>query len=187
MNNRVAIWTRSSWPTDYFGGNKWSSTSFTLEGNNSTYQRNSWQISQMYKTVDAIFVFGFRTHLVVARQLALAWFRIFWIMQRKMNPYTELQDITYMRKRSQENKERNARKEWRKSGGLQWPMLVLAERRSKALTSVAPVVGHTPAKRKVASWIPGQGTCLGCGFGPWLGAYEKQINRCSSLTLMYFF
>ena len=28
------------------------------------------------------------------------------------------------------------------------------------------VVGRCPVKQKVASLIPGQGTCLGCGFGP---------------------
>ena len=29
---------------------------------------------------------------------------------------------------------------------------------------MAQLVGNCPAKQKVTSWIPGQGTCLGCGF-----------------------
>ena len=36
------------------------------------------------------------------------------------------------------------------------------------------LVGHHPANREVTSSIPGQGTCLGCRPGPWLGACEKQ-------------
>ena len=39
----------------------------------------------------------------------------------------------------------------------------------RALTSVAPLVGHSPVKQKVTSSIPGQGTYLGCRFGSWLG------------------
>ena len=66
--------------------------------------------------------------LVVARQLALAWFTIPWIMQRRMSANTGLQDVAYMRrKRPQENSKRNARTECRKSGGMQRPMLVLAK------------------------------------------------------------
>ena len=34
------------------------------------------------------------------------------------------------------------------------------------LTNVAQWVGHHPANQKVASSIPGQGTCLGCVPGP---------------------
>ena len=37
-----------------------------------------------------------------------------------------------------------------------------------ALTSVAQLVGHHPEKQKVTGLIPGQGTCLDCGFGPCL-------------------
>ena len=43
-----------------------------------------------------------------------------------------------------------------------------------ALTGVAQLVEHRPSKRKVASSIPGQGTCLGCGPGPQWGACERQ-------------
>ena len=34
-----------------------------------------------------------------------------------------------------------------------------------ALTGVAQWVGHHPTKQMVAGSIPGQDTCLGCGFG----------------------
>ena len=43
-----------------------------------------------------------------------------------------------------------------------------------ALTSVAQLVGHRLKKRSVAGLIPGQGTCLGCGFSPDQGASERQ-------------
>ena len=35
----------------------------------------------------------------------------------------------------------------------------------KTLTGVAQLVGCRPAKQNVASSLPGQGTCLGCGPG----------------------
>ena len=38
-----------------------------------------------------------------------------------------------------------------------------------ALTGVAQWVGHCPTNPKVTSSIPGKGTRLGCGPGPWLG------------------
>ena len=41
------------------------------------------------------------------------------------------------------------------------------------MTGVAQLVGHDLAKQKVASSVSGQGTCLGCGFGPQLGAYAR--------------
>ena len=37
-----------------------------------------------------------------------------------------------------------------------------------ALISVAQLVGHHPTKQEVASSISGQGSCLSCGFHPWL-------------------
>ena len=43
-------------------------------------------------------------------------------------------------------------------------MLNLLEIAKCALTGVAQLVGHRPAKQKVAGSIPSQGTCL--GFGP---------------------
>ena len=42
-----------------------------------------------------------------------------------------------------------------------------------ALTGVAQWVGHRPAKQKVASSILSQGTCLGCGFCPQVGAHIR--------------
>ena len=43
-----------------------------------------------------------------------------------------------------------------------------------ALASVAQWIEHWPAHWKVASLIPSQGTCLGCGPGPQLGVRERQ-------------
>ena len=45
-----------------------------------------------------------------------------------------------------------------------------------ALAGVAQLVGYHPAKRKVASSIPSQGTCLGCKFGPWLGHVQEAMD-----------
>ena len=39
---------------------------------------------------------------------------------------------------------------------------------------VAQWVEHGPANQRVSSSIPSQGTCLGCGPGPWLRACERQ-------------
>ena len=41
-----------------------------------------------------------------------------------------------------------------------------------ALASVAQLVGQHPAGRKVASSIPDQGTCLGCGFSRGQSAHK---------------
>ena len=46
-----------------------------------------------------------------------------------------------------------------------------------ALTGVAQWVGHCPTKRKVAGPSPGQGTCLACRPGPWLGRMQEETNR----------
>ena len=54
-----------------------------------------------------------------------------------------------------------------------------------ALTSVAQLVGHCPADQKVCISIPGQSTCLGCGFGPQLGSVQEGMNQCFSLSLMF--
>ena len=40
-----------------------------------------------------------------------------------------------------------------------------------------------PVNRKVAGLIPGQGTCLGCGLGPWLGACERQPTDVSLINV----
>ena len=43
-----------------------------------------------------------------------------------------------------------------------------------ALTGVAQLVGLPSAKQKVTGSIPGQGTRLGCRFGPQLGVCKRQ-------------
>ena len=49
-----------------------------------------------------------------------------------------------------------------------------------APTAVAHLVGHHPTKWKVASSIPGQGKCLGCGFSPQSGHIREAANKCFS-------
>ena len=55
----------------------------------------------------------------------------------------------------------------------------------KALTGVAELVGCHPTKQGVAGWIPGQGTCLGCGPGPQLGCVREATDQSFSHTLMF--
>ena len=50
-----------------------------------------------------------------------------------------------------------------------------------ALTDEASLVGCHPEKGKVAGLIPGQGTCLGCGFSPLLGVPTRS-NRSMFLA-----
>ena len=45
--------------------------------------------------------------------------------------------------------------------------------------------GHHPANRKIAGSVPGQGTCLGCRFGPQLGSLWEAADRCFSRTSMF--
>ena len=52
-----------------------------------------------------------------------------------------------------------------------------------ALTGVAQLVGHHPARQKAASSIPQWGTCLGCGFSPWRGHIQEAANQCFSPPL----
>ena len=54
-----------------------------------------------------------------------------------------------------------------------------------ALTAVAQLVGHHPTERNVASWIPSQGTHLGCGFGTWSGRVWEETDQCFFLTLIF--
>ena len=61
----------------------------------------------------------------------------------------------------------------------------MSRRASWALTGVAQLVRHHPTKRKVSGSIPGQGTRLGCGFSPQLGAYKRQSIHVS-LSHWYF-
>ena len=57
----------------------------------------------------------------------------------------------------------------------------------RALAGVAQVIG--PSSRQLKDWglIPGQDTCLGCGFGPCRGTYKRYPNQCFSLTSMFLF
>ena len=48
---------------------------------------------------------------------------------------------------------------------------------------MAPLAGHHPTKRKVAGSIPGQGTCLSWGFGPWLGCLPEATDPHFSPSL----
>ena len=52
--------------------------------------------------------------------------------------------------------------------------------KDQALTGVAQLVEHHPTKQKVASSIPGQGTCLECGFGLWTRCIWEATDRCFS-------
>ena len=42
------------------------------------------------------------------------------------------------------------------------------------LAGVAQWIEHWPVNQKVAGSFPSQGTCLGFGLGPWLGAQKRQ-------------
>ena len=44
---------------------------------------------------------------------------------------------------------------------------------------------HCPVNQKVMGLIPGEGTCLGCGFCLCLGCAREANNGCFSLTLMF--
>ena len=52
-----------------------------------------------------------------------------------------------------------------------------------ALAGVAQWIEHQPVNGKVASSIPSQSTCLGCGPGPQLGACERQLISCTQMFL----
>ena len=41
---------------------------------------------------------------------------------------------------------------------------------------------YHPVDQKVMGLIPSQGTCLGCGFGPWLGRIWQATNRSFFLS-----
>ena len=55
--------------------------------------------------------------------------------------------------------------------------------KSFALAGVAQWTKCQPVNQKVASWIPSQDTCLGCGPGPQWGVYERQTHTDVSLPL----
>ena len=46
----------------------------------------------------------------------------------------------------------------------------------RALSSVAQLVGHRPTKQNFTGLNLSQGTCLGCGFWPWLGHIREATN-----------
>ena len=50
------------------------------------------------------------------------------------------------------------------------------------LDGVAQWTEHGPVNQRVASSIPSQGTCLGCGPGPQQGALERQTHIDVSLS-----
>ena len=51
------------------------------------------------------------------------------------------------------------------------------------MARVAQWIEHGPVNQRVISLIPSQGTCLGCGPGPQLGAHEGQPHIDVSLSL----
>ena len=50
-----------------------------------------------------------------------------------------------------------------------------------ALAAVAQCIECQPANQRVSGLIPSQGTCLGCGPGPWLGAHDTQPTNVSHI------
>ena len=56
----------------------------------------------------------------------------------------------------------------------------------KALAGAAQWMEYQTANQKVTSWIPSQGTCLGCRPGPQEGTHEKQPHIDVSLPLHPF-
>ena len=61
-----------------------------------------------------------------------------------------------------------------------YPLSKLTE---SALAGVAQWIECQPVNQRVAGLIPSQGTCLDCGPGPQLGAYERQLHVDASLLL----
>ena len=56
---------------------------------------------------------------------------------------------------------------------------------TSALAAVAQWIRCQPANQRVAGSIPSQGTCLGCGPGPPVGANEKQPHIDVSLSPLH--
>ncbi|KAK1333027.1 hypothetical protein QTO34_006560 [Cnephaeus nilssonii] len=85
----------------------------------------------MYKTTpDVIFVFGFRTHFGGGKTISFGMINNCLYYAKKMEPKTQTclnpKHMACMRRRGpQEKTKRNTRTEWRNSGGLQRPTLVL--------------------------------------------------------------
>ena len=56
---------------------------------------------------------------------------------------------------------------------------------SIALADIAQWIEYGLVNQRVASSIPSQGTCLGCGPGPQLGMHERQPHTDVSLPLSF--
>ena len=54
-----------------------------------------------------------------------------------------------------------------------------------ALAGVAQWIECQPVNQGVACSIPSQGTCLGCGPGPWWGVHERQPHTDVSLSFSF--
>lgn len=52
-----------------------------------------------------------------------------------------------------------------------------------ALTRVVQLVGSHPSRQKFTSWIPAQGTLLGCGSVPQSGPVQEASDQCFSPPL----
>ena len=55
------------------------------------------------------------------------------------------------------------------------------------MAAVAQWTEYWSVNWKVANSIPGQGTCLGCGPGPRMGAHERQLINVSVCSSLYPF
>ena len=71
-------------------------------------------------------------------------------------------------------------------GGQSWaspcPLYTRASQSPGQCGSIGWVAFHEP---NIAGSIPGQGTCLSCGFGPQLGSVQKETNQCFFLTSIF--
>lgn len=106
----------SSWPTNYF-----------IQGlQQDLRQEFRGRLAKTYKTTpDVIFVFGFRAYFGDGKTTGFSMIHDFLDYTSKNEPRYRL--AGRRRNRRQGNSERNARREWGKSGGLQRPMSVLAK------------------------------------------------------------
>ena len=58
-------------------------------------------------------------------------------------------------------------------------------RNAPALASVALLVGALSISQKVMGSVPGQSTCLGCGFNLRSRSVREATSQCFSLTLTF--
>ena len=59
---------------------------------------------------------------------------------------------------------------------------MLKKKKDSVLAGVAQWTECLSVKQGVAGLIPSQGTCLGCGPGPWLGVCKRQPHSDVSLS-----